>query len=171
MTGDAIVVSRLEEIRKTLKDGIGGKTKTVSQTPTVTAGAYSAEEAVGGKLTFDIIDAQTGTGIVHTLVITDLAKQSVAMELWLFDRNFTATADNAAFDVADADLPNVLGVIPIATTDWFASADSSVACVRNIGLVGTAIDGHNIFGQLKAVGTPTYSATSDLTVKLTVLQD
>ena len=172
MPNEDSIKKKIEEQTKIIKGGIGGKTKTVSQTPTVTVGAYSALDAIGGLLTFaDIFNAQGGTGVLHTLIITDLAKQSAAMELWLFDRTFTADTDNAVFDVEDTDLPNCIGVIPIATADWFASNDSSVACVRNIGLVATAMNGATLYGQLKAVGTPTYASVSDLTIKLVALQD
>jgi len=150
---------------------IGGDTVTVTQTPTITAGAYSAKDAVGGLLTFASAARVSGGKItIQSVTVTDLAAQSATLVLVLFDQTFTATADNAAFDPSDADLANCVGIIPIYSSDYQAFADNGVATVRNIGLTVT-LAVTSLFGQLMCTGTPTYASTSDLTVKLGILQD
>jgi len=153
-------------------------TKIVQVTPNVTAGAYSANDAVGGIMTFEYaLHAPKQTGVLLSVTIKDNASQEAALELVLFSKTFTAVADNAAFDVTDADMLNCLGVVPILSTDYDTFADNSIATVRNIGLgirsenaVTSSADGA-LYGQLLTRGTPTYVATTDVTVTLTILQD
>ncbi len=151
----------------------GGAATAVSQTPTITAGAYSAGDALGGKLTFaGAARAAGGTGVIHSVVLTDAAKQDANIDLVLFDQDFTATADNAAFDPSDEDLANVIGIIPIYSTDYADFNDNSAACVRQVGMqfkcsgTGTAL-----YGQMVIRDADTYAATDDVTVKLMILQD
>jgi len=150
---------------------IGGNTVTVAQTPAVTAGIYTAKDAVGGLLTFASAARVSGGAVtIQSVVVTDLGAQSGTLMLALFDRTFTAIADNAAFAPSDADLANCIGVIPIYSTDYQAFSDNAVATVRNIGL-GVVLSGTSLFGQLMCTGTPTYASTSDLTLKLTLYQE
>ena len=150
---------------------VGGNTKTIPQTPTITAGAYSAKDAVGGLLTFANMARVSGGVITLTsLVLTDLGAQSANLVLVLFDRTFTATSDNAPFDPSDADMANYVGFVPIFSSDYQAFADNAGATVRNVGLQIT-LSGTSLFGQLMCLGTPTYASTADLTVKVSAIQD
>lgn len=151
---------------------VKGRTKTITATPTITAGAYAANDAVGGELTFtDALRESGGSGVILDVVITDKAKQNAALKLVLFSQTFTETADNAAMTVTDADLVSCLGVIDIAAGDYDDFADNSVATVTGVNLGVVASGSANLFGQLYTTGTPTYVSTSDLQVRLVVLQD
>jgi len=151
------------------------KTEVRALTPTITAGAYTAGDAVGGLLTFPaMFMAGQHSGILQTVAIIDDAQQSVELELHLFNQSFTPTADNGAFDPTDDDLENYLGYVTIAASDYASFTDNSAASVNNIGLVVEAADPSTskaLFGQLVTRGTPTYAATDDLTVRIGVLQD
>lgn len=150
---------------------VGGETTIVSQTPTITAGAYSAKDAVGGLLTFaNAVRATPLSGVLHAVTVIDDAAQAAELVLVLFNQTFTATADNAAFDPSDADLENCIGKIKIMATDYNAFADNAVAQVRSIGLPIKLV-GTSLFGQLMCTGTPTYAATGDLTIKVHILRD
>ena len=146
------------------------KGTTISQTPTVTAGAYAANDAVGGLLTFaNAVRNSGGGGIVKSLIILDDAGQDAALELWLFSETFTAIADNAAFDISQADLRNLVAIVATADGAYFASGTESAARVeasQRYDLAGTSL-----FGQLVTRGTPTYAATDDVTIVLGVLYD
>lgn len=149
-----------------------GYATTASQTPTITAGAYSALDAVGGLLTFaNVARSSGGTVMIHTVTITDLADVKAALTLVLFDRTFTATSDNAAFDPSDADLLNIVGVVNIAASDYADFNDNAAAVRGNLGIVAT-LNGTSLFGQLMlpAGSAPTYASTSDLTVKVAAVQ-
>ncbi len=63
-----------------------GGTKT--QTPTITAGAYSAGDNVGGLLEFTNAALVAGEGgVIKQVEIIDDAGQEVELELWLFDHS------------------------------------------------------------------------------------
>jgi len=149
--------------------------KQVSQTPTITAGAYSALDAVGGKLEFeDVCSPYSNTGRIIQAHLYDKGKQNALLYLVLFSEDFTATADNAAYAVSDADLDNVVAVITFPVANY-SSFDANSFC--SMGLVGIEVNvpfelvegGTSLFGQLYVVtSTPTYTSTSDLTVSLVV---
>jgi len=142
----------------------------ISQTPAITAGAYAAGDTVGGLLTFaNAARMSGGGGVITDIIIVDDAGQDAELELWLFDRTFTAIADNAAWAPAEADLENCIAVISTSGWTWRAAGTPSVVnaeCTRRYDLTGTSL-----FGQLATRGTPTYVATDDITVKVKVLAD
>ncbi len=149
---------------------IGGESVAISQTPTVTAGAYSAGDAVGGLLTFALAGrADSNSGVIKSVIILDDAGQDAATELWLFNATFTAIADNDAWDISQADLRKLVAIISTSDGNYFASGTESAARVevsQGYNLAGTSM-----FGQLVTRGTPTYSATDDVTVIVQLLQD
>lgn len=142
----------------------------VTVTPTVsTSPAYTAGDAVGGLMTFTSAHGTSGGKfIIDTVTILDLAKQSAALDLVLFDQSFTASTDNAVFDPSDADAANVIGFVPIAAGNYADFNDWSVATVRNVGLAGALSGSTSLYGQLVARGTPTYAATTDIKVILSL---
>ena len=142
----------------------------LSQTPTVsTTPAYTAKDAVGGKLTFtNAARASGGSITIPTAIIIDNSQQQPALDLVLFDRDFTASSDNAVFDPTDADLANIVGVIPM--TRWFDFNDNSV-CVRTGLNLAAKLNTTDLFGQLVTRSTPTFVATSDISVILEIVQD
>jgi len=151
--------------------GIHGEGITITQKPTITAGAYAANDAVGGLLTFALAGRQVSEGgsILTDVLIVDDAGQDAELELWLFNQTFTAMVDNAAWAPAEADLENCIAVVSTVGSTWRAAGTPSVInieCTRRIDLAGTSL-----FGQLVTRGTPTYAATDDLTIKIKLLQD
>ena len=154
----------------------GHRADVISATPEITAGAYSAGDAVGGLLTFTsalIRNNNNGgknSGKIESAVLIDNAKQDADIELWLFDSTFPATGDNDAFAPSDADLLKLIGVIPFTT--YYDGSTNSVAPVADVGIrVVVAADATSLFGQLVTRGTPTYASTSDITVRLGLQQD
>lgn len=148
---------------------VGGKVAKLSATPTVTAGAYSANDAVGGKITFaNAARVSGGSIVIETAVVGDKAVASPSLELWLFDADFTAASDNAAFDPDDADLANLIGIIDFST--WKAGADNEASVRSGLGMAAK-LAGTSLFGQLVTRGTPTLASTSDIFVTLHVIQN
>src|SRR3989304_1929899 len=107
-----------------------GKLVVVEATPVIVPAAYGAGDLIGtGKLTFPIPKNSARAGeawVVENVVVSDLAAQSANMDLLLFDADPSATTftDNAALDVADADLVKLVGFVMI--TSWAALADNSL---------------------------------------------
>lgn len=89
--------------------------------------AYAAGDAVSNStsapvpLTFTNAVRETGgVGVVVSASIATNSNETTKpdLELWLFDAIPTATNDNAAFVVSDADILNVVGVFAFATSAW-----------------------------------------------------
>lgn len=141
-----------------------------SATPVITAGAYSAKDAVGGKLTFSEVSGRPNDfTYLLGLLISDKADVKAALSLFLFNNtNFNAVADNAGFDPADSDLANYfVGKVDIASTDYSSLTDNAVGIVRLAQPLPILCDAQRrVFGQLMCTATPTYNSTSDLTIKL-----
>jgi hypothetical protein len=143
---------------------------TISQTPTITAGAYSAGDAVGGKLTF------TGcpeSGFIETVTIVDKDEEGAALNLVLFKQDFTAVNDNAAFDVTAGEEDDVIGVVTIAAADFIDVGGCKIATISELSMgykltETSATKRGRIYGQLMTTGTPTYTTTSDLVVNIAV---
>jgi len=143
----------------------------IVQTPTISTGIYAAGDALGGLLTFaNAVLATGGSGVITKVVIIDYDQELAPIDLVLFNQTFTNTADNAPFDPSDADLANCIGYIDIAATDYSDFTDNSVAAKTSglrmpfpITLVGTSL-----FGQMVVRSAPTYTATTDISVRLTI---
>jgi len=147
-----------------------GRTHTISQQPTITAGAYSAGDAVGGKLTFaNAARTSGGGGIITNLRIIDDAGQDAELELWLFDQDFTAMSDNAAWAPSEADLENWVMTISTTGDTWRSAGTPSTIDIDFVK--GYVCNGTALYGQLVTRGTPTFAATDDLTAKLTMIRD
>lgn len=110
-------------------------------------------------------------GKLLSVVVSDLATQNVAYRVVFFSSVPTDIADNAANDFADADLPNILGVIDLATGDRYAFVDNSASVENNInmGLKSDEADG-DIWVFVYTTGTPTYVTASDISVTILVEQ-
>ena len=86
---------------------------TVSDGLTIATTAYTSGDHVGGVFQFTVGDGiGPAYGEVCNVVVTDKAAVLGAAELWLFKGTAapTVAADNAALSIADADLPNLVGV-------------------------------------------------------------
>ena len=133
-------------------------------TPTVTAGAYGANDVVGSLLTFSGLR----NGTLQAITICDNAAQAVDYLFVLFESTPTTIADNATFDIADADLSKII------YQDSLTSASERQAFTDNSYhyLYGLSVPlwsaGGTVYGFLITTSTPTYAATSDITVTLQV---
>jgi len=135
-----------------------------SVTPVVTAGAYSANDVVGGRLTFTGLRG----GTLQSIIITDDASQSVDYFIVLFNASPTDITDNATFDIADADLLKIIYEDALTAADTRrAFTDNSYHFLFNLD-VPLWSEGGTIYGFLITTGTPTYAATNDITVILQV---
>ncbi len=136
-------------------------------TPTVTAGAYSANDVVGGLLTF------TGlrVGTLQAISICDNAAQDVDYLLVFFESAPTDITDNATFDIADADLAKIIYRKALTSgTHRQAYTDNSEHSLYGLDVPLIAA-GVSISAFLITPGTPTYAATGDITVTLQVETD
>lgn len=137
-----------------------------SATPTVTVGAYSANDVVGGTLTFPDMTH----GIIRGITLADENKQAGAYQVVFFDALPTDIADNATYDIADADLRNVIAGVHITDTagaDKFDLSDNKVYSRQGLNIPFTRKDDAvATYAFLIALGTPTYAAVNDVQIRV-----
>ena len=137
-------------------------------TPTITAGAYSSNDVIGATLTFPGIVE----GDLHAVIITDAAAQATSYHLYLLHSAPTDIADNAVWDLADADISKVIHRAFLDSGNGYIPTDNKIN-IREYGvderrrLRSGERSGH-IYGFLVCTGTPTYAATTDITISLEV---
>ena len=130
----------------------------------VTAGAYSSNDVVGGRLSFGGIPAHI---LLVAVKIKDLAKQAGAYTLVLFNDAPTTINDNATYDIADADLDKIVAAVQLDDTAGahkFDFSDNKIYLRSDLTIPLEANGG--LYGYLIAAGTPTYAATTDVSVAL-----
>ncbi len=140
-------------------------------TPDTTNGAYSANDVVGGLLTFPVAGGKPACVLVTGVQVGIKSAVTSALTLLLFDEApATAKADNAALALAAADLPKLIKAINVTTpggsnslfdlgTPNAYSADLfSIPCVP--------ADGQNLYGWLIDGTGFTLTSTSDIVVRL-----
>ncbi len=143
----------------------------LTATPTVSNGvAYASGDLIGTKMTFGAGIEGFNQPFISAVGMSDLDKQNAAMTLILFDNDPSGTTftDNAVLDIADADLPKVVGIFPIAAANYAGFNDSSYFFSGTAGKVPLVMRGSTLYGCLLSGGTPTYTSTSAITVQLFV---
>lgn len=160
---------------------VNTKTRVISVAPTVDTNAYASGDLVGPMQTLTgagaggNLGAQNGmyTGIIHSIVITDLDNQAADFDLVVFSSlpSGTTFTDNAAFDIADADLPKVACVLQVTTNVAFN--DNAVIIANGTNCVFDA-RASTVPGTLYVApvirSAATFSA-SGLTFRYGILQD
>jgi hypothetical protein len=133
--------------------------------PTLDTNAYSANDRLGS------IQTLTGMGpagfqgaILESVTVVDRDGQSPVMTILFFDSLPTvASADNAALQIADAQLSKCIGHVSIASGDWITATDANVASkVVSPGLPLTPSPNgvrQTVYAVVKLTsGTPTFTA-------------
>jgi hypothetical protein len=140
-----------------------------SPTVTVDTSIYASGDLIGAKLTLSNFFQFNNVATLQGVVLVDQAKQSAALDIIFFGANPSGTTftDNAALDVADADMSKILGAVNVLSANYYALNDNSIAVVKdiNLKLKGTA---STVYACLVSRGTPTYAASTDLVLSLLV---
>lgn len=134
--------------------------KIAGATVAVNTDAYAAGDLVGAKLTLaEAYPIEAKEPYLHSITVQDLDKQNVELDFVFFDSDPSGTTftNNSALDVADADLPKILGFATITASDYCDFADSSVGSIGNIGLACKPTV-NTLYCAIVSRGTPTYSA-------------
>ena len=143
----------------------------IEATPTVDTAAFATGDLIGAAA-IELSGATGGNeihgGMIQSVIVTDLAKQSAALDIVFFDADPSNTTftENAAFDPDDADILNIIGVAAI--TDWKAFNDSSVGQALNLAIPFVADTKNKLYAVIVSRGAPTYGA-SDVTLRVGVL--
>lgn len=153
---------------------IGGTTISVQPTVTVTAGAYSAGNCVGGLLTLtSAMRISGGSGAWAKLTMTDHANQKAPLDILLFKSSPAGTfTDHSAFPtMSTADNALVSCRISVAASDW-VTIGGSAYLTKLVGPLPCVASGSaNLYAAINTSGTPTYAATTDLTATFSFFCD
>lgn len=154
---------------------VGGYTRLISVTPVISTSIYASGDVVGGVMEFENagISSRSGgvpSGFIQSVVLIDNDSEDALFDLHLFDREPTGTyADQAAFSPTDADLKFYVGTVAI--TAYKTHVTNSTATVTPVGLPFDLGPEGSLFGVLEVGAAPTYTAATDLTARLGVMQD
>ena len=139
-------------------------------TPTITAGAYASGDALGDKLIF--VDTPFTDYLIHSVSVHDLDQQKVPIQLVLFSENFTESADNTPFSLSAADARNVAYTFNFSSyADVATDVSISLLSVMSLPMTNSSTDRKILYGQLIVNGTPTFTTTSSLIIKVGLLED
>lgn len=156
-----------------LAEVVTTKTTVVEAAPTVdTGGAYATGELIGGKLTLSNATAYTVySGIISNVTIIDKDKEAADLDVVFFDTDPTATTftDQAAFDPADADLLNIICTVSVTTDVSFS--DNGMSYANNVNCPFRTPGSNTIYAAIVSRGSPTYTSSSDLLLRVGILQD
>jgi hypothetical protein len=142
---------------------------------TVTNGAYTAADVVGGVITLGGATESHGEccSVINSVKLAGVV--AIPYHLWFMSADVIAgtVADNGAFAIAAADEANYLGHVVIAAADYTAAQSAfNVATVKAIGLQVSSINGlrGTIYAYLVAdAATSPGTATIVLTVDVEFL--
>lgn len=136
--------------------------------PTITAGAYSDGDVVGGLLTLEESGIVRGS-ILNKICVVDAANQKAAFDLWLFNAAPTAVLDNAAFAPTAADLKKVITRVNFPAASYQTEGSLAHGELDDINNLITSNYG-TLYAYIVLSGsTPTYAATTDLWIALDLM--
>ncbi|MCZ2099876.1 MAG: hypothetical protein LC121_27160 [Anaerolineae bacterium] len=133
------------------------------------AGAYEANDVVGGTLSCDAYNV-SGGGYIGAVRLVDGDDEKAAFKLYVFNAAPSAIADAAPHAPTEADWLKHIGTIEIATADYDASGNDACAFVygRGTGKTGEVafdnLPNGKLYFRLVCTATPQYTAADDLTL-------
>ena len=136
------------------------------------AGAYEANDVVGGTLSCDAYNI-SGGGYIGAVRLVDDDDEKAAFKLYVFNAAPSTIADAAAHAPTEADWLKFVGAIDIAATDYDASGADACALVYGRGGSNTGdvvafdnLPNGKLYFRLVCATTPTYTDANDLTLHL-----
>jgi len=134
-------------------------------------GDYCGTDTIPQAFT-SVVRTSGGTGIIKSIAITDYTTTAaVALELWLFSATVTIPADNAAWTITDAHALTCLGVIPIATSKWYASAANKIYFDDTLSVVIKPAATSLFYAIIARGTTPAWTTAAGLQISLGIIQD
>jgi len=152
----------------------GGQAFTVSVAPTVTAGAYSANDVFGVKMTVAAAARESGGGGVLTgISMFDEGANGLVstIEVFLFnaDPSGSTFTDNGALAIVDADGPKLIASVILDTiTD---TGDGKFLSARNLNIPYVCVGSDDLFAVAVQRGTWAPDATDGVTFTFHAIRD
>lgn len=137
-------------------------------TPTITSGsAYASGQAIGSTIMLPKV-TDFGFGTILNLALIDKSNQKAPVDILLFNQPLvTPQVDKVAVSITAADAANLIGHITLVLGDYSDLSASASATKYNLWMAAAGGVDNNIYAQIVCRGTPTYTSTSALILKLT----
>lgn len=167
VTDPALVVALSPNGGSSFVGLVGGSLASTSVTPTVTAGAYSTGQVIGGVMTFASMARAAGkTGYVTAASASSKVANTVEIDLFIFNAtpSNSTTTDHGAFALSSLDFTKLCGVIPL--TGWYAGGTPSVGYSDTCRVPAVGLAASSIYVVAVARGAITFTGTSDITFQL-----
>lgn len=152
---------------KNLNTSVITSGKIITPTVTVKLTAYHANDNIGGKLTItDAVPVSGGSAILDNLTVLDADKEKAELYILIFNSNpAAATLTDDAAVALSTDLTKVIAVVHVAAADYVEFGTAAIAHMTGLKRVVQASGSANLYAAIMCVGTPTYTAATDLTLK------
>lgn len=134
---------------------------------TITAGAYGAVDVVGGLQSAQVNSVSSYARLEWVRIIDD-DNEKPAYTLYLFNAAPTTFADNAVFEPVVADLLKLVAVVAIASAAQTTINGNAYGLVDG-GSKELYLPNGKLWWYLTCDATPTFTATTDLTLYLDLL--
>jgi hypothetical protein len=153
---------------------VGGKSSVFSVTLSTDTSAYASGDLIADTQQMDAFFRKAdGTGVINSISIIDEDAQGVALYVIFMKTSTSLGTENSAPNISDANLSaGMIGIVPVATTDYVTCSGAKIATIKNIGLPVMAVSGTDdlYIAILNATGTPTFTA-SGLKMRIGALLD
>ena len=150
--------------------------KTSLVTPTIddSSAGYSADDALGGLMTFDNLASIDGGGGFIT-AITVLSKdptKTPAFDILIFNEIVTGGSDGTALSISDADIEKLAGFITIVSSDYMAALGANIVGFKEVSIpYKCPTNSRDIFAQMVIRESFTFGATNDVAISLSLFRD
>lgn len=154
-----------------------GKTQIANLNPVAQiSGAYTSGRPIGTLITL-VMGHPWATGILKSLLVTDVDNQKSALTVLFFsEKPAAAFVDNTAFTLS-ADAKLVTAKVDVAAADYETIGGSAFAQVAvSLGIhgsgVASAVDTtRSLYALVVAAGTPTFTGAGNLQLRACLLLD
>jgi len=143
---------------------------------TVTTGAYTANDVVGGTLSTDFLKQVKGGGDIYAVRLVDDDDEKAAFTLYVFNAAPSTIANDAAHAPTEADWLKFMGTIAIAASDYDANGAEACALVYGRGSSASSenvmfdnLSDGKLYFRLVCTATPTYTDANDLTMHVCLM--
>jgi len=148
----------------------------ISVTPTVTNGAYTANNAIGGLQTVALFrTAVQPSGVLNVFAVASKGGVTAPIVEYAFTQSPASTCtDKAAFVLSSADLPFLVPGFPITLTPAAAAGTTQTTASAVVNTAVANADSTptvNLYVCAVTTGTPTPASTTDLVFTYTLLRD
>lgn len=157
---------------------VGGHSAIIDVTLSLDTSAYASGDVLAAtQEVTNVVRVNGGTAVLDLVSLRDEDDQGLALDLLFFDQDTDIGAENAAFDITDAESRNLLGWVRIVAADyedWGGFRNATIkrgdAAFKASVLKPSSGETRSIWIAAVTRGAPTHTA-SGIRLRLHVFQD